>query len=121
MEQILDKFPILRSARFVRVQFLDAINIVRYRVFPINSFLSLLAKDQSRLPISKVVLGLAFSTVAEGFTASGEYHLVPDLTSLKGLQYKPGHVSCMSFFEEKGDIPKPVDICPRSVLRKSVE
>ncbi|KAF9267242.1 glutamine synthetase/guanido kinase [Marasmius fiardii PR-910] len=121
-QQIFSDFPVLSYARYVRLQYVDAINIVRYRVFPIKSFLSLLAKDQPKIVVGKAILGLAFLNIADGFTACGEYYLVPDLASLRVLSYKPGHVSCMGVFEEnsKGQTPEPVDICPRSVLNKAV-
>ncbi|KAL0567716.1 hypothetical protein V5O48_014277 [Marasmius crinis-equi] len=116
---------ILQGARFVRLQFVDLANIVRYRIFPIKSFLAILDKgSRPRINIPKAVLGVAFLRIAEGFSAIGEYYLVLDLSTLRTLPYKPGHVSCMAFFEEKvGDESGKVevDICPRTALKKAVE
>lgn len=110
----------LQNARFIRLQFVDSTNIVRYRVFPIKSFRAIQAKEKPRISIAKAVLGVAFLRIANGFSASGEYYLVPDFTTLRPLPYKPGHASCIGDFQEKRADSPDVNACPRTLLKTAI-
>lgn len=114
--------------RFIRFQFADPTNQVRYRVLPISYFEKILESPRPGITILKGILGVVFLQLAEGFTSSGEYLLVPDLSTLRTLPYKPGHASVLGCFEEKVPILGPdrvlstkAEFCPRTVLQKVVE
>ncbi|KAI0826976.1 glutamine synthetase/guanido kinase [Trametes gibbosa] len=110
---------------FVRVQWVDLVNTIRFRVLPASYFRKLLSVTASRpsICIGKIVLGLVGLQVAPGFGATGEYLYVPDLSSWRVCTYAPGHASVMGWFEEKTPLPLTgvaVDICPRTILARVV-
>ncbi len=115
------------DVQFVRVQWVDLINTIRYRVLPAGYFRTLLSDPSSRggVQIGKIVLGLVGLQHAPGFGAVGEYLYVPDLSSWRVCTYAPGHASVMGWFQEK--IPDPqtgrlaVDLCPRTLLARLVQ
>lgn len=116
------------NIRFIRFQFADPTNQVRYRVLPISHFEKILDNPRPGITILKAILGVAFLQLAEGFIPSGEYLLVPDLSTLRILPYKPGHASVLGWFQEKVPISGPdrvlttkADFCPRTVLRNVLE
>ncbi|OSD07879.1 FLU1-II protein [Trametes coccinea BRFM310] len=110
---------------FVRVQWVDYINTIRFRVLPASYFRKLFSNPNSRpgIGIGKIVLGLVGLQTAPGFGAVGEYLYVPDLSSWRVCTYAPGHASVMGWFQEKTPHPErglTVDICPRTILQKIV-
>ena len=56
-----------KGIRYVRVQYVDLINTIRCRVIPLPYFKKLLGLSRPGLSTSKVGLGIAFLTLAEGF------------------------------------------------------
>ena len=112
---------------YIRLQWVDLINHVRCRVIPISYFVKLLASARPGISIAKAALGIAFLTLSPGFSPSGEYLYVPDLSSFRICAYAPGHATVMGWFQEKHPIDSPigptldVEICPRSTLRRVVE
>jgi glutamine synthetase len=114
--------------RFIRLQWVDLVNNIRFRVIPIAHFKRMLTSSRPSISITKVSLGLVFITTAPGFSAIGEYLYVIDWSSVMLCPYAPGHASVMGYFEEKDPVPGPdgqptvkVDICPRTILRSIVE
>ncbi|KAJ6576450.1 hypothetical protein DFH09DRAFT_1078059 [Mycena vulgaris] len=114
--------------RFIRVQFVDPTNNVRYRVVPISYFGKLLESHRPGITIVTASLGLVFLTLADGFFPDAEYLYVPDMTTLRVLSYKPGHASVLGWFEEKspivggdGKLTIKSEFCPRRILTDVVE
>ncbi|KAH9855703.1 FLU1-II [Lenzites betulinus] len=110
---------------FVRVQWVDLVNTIRFRVLPSAYFRKLLSQPGSRsgICIGKIVLGIVGLQAAPGFGAIGEYLYVPDLSSWRVCTYAPGHASVMGWFEEKTPLPRTgvvVDLCPRTLLAQIV-
>jgi len=71
--------------------------------------------------ITKAVLGLTqIDMITPGFTATGEYFLMPDLTSLRTSILEPRYAFLMGQFEEKFTEQKQVDLCPRTLLKRIV-
>ncbi|KAI8986824.1 FLU1-II [Trametes punicea] len=110
---------------FVRVQWVDLTNAVRFRVLSASYFRKLLSDPDSRpgIGLAKVTLGLVGLQVAPGFEAVGEYLYVPDLSSWRKCTYAPGHASVMGWFQEK--VPHPerglaVNYCSRAILDRLV-
>ncbi|KAI0324637.1 FLU1-II [Cubamyces sp. BRFM 1775] len=111
--------------QFVRVQWIDYINTVRFRILPTSYFRKLLSDPHSRAGVGlvKAVLGIVGLHIAPGFGAVGEFLYVPDLSSWRVCTYALGHASVMGWFQEK--VPHPtkgltVDLCPRTILHRLV-
>lgn len=117
----LDALPEL-GISFVRVQWVDLTNTVRYRVLPLSYFYRLLQSKRPGLTVTKSVMGLVFDSPVEGFGPIGEYIYAVDLTSLRVCPYAPGNVSVLGFFQVKASVGKEVDVpvCPRTILRRIV-
>ncbi|KAF7354211.1 Glutamine synthetase/guanido kinase [Mycena venus] len=114
--------------RFIRLQFVDLTNNVRYRVIPIAYFEKMLASPRPSIAIAAAILGVVYLHIADGFTTDTEYLYVPDMSSVRVLQYKPGHASVLGWFEEKtavvgsdGQLSSQVDLCPRRILHQVAE
>jgi len=72
--------------------------------------------------ITKAVLGLnQVDMLASGFSATGEYFLVPDLRSFRTISLEPRYAYFMGQFEEKEDKVKEVGLCPRTILSRIVK
>ncbi|KAF8873768.1 hypothetical protein BD779DRAFT_1705403 [Infundibulicybe gibba] len=110
--------------KYIRVQWVDFSNNIRYRVLPLAYFMKIVYSERPSISIAKVALGLVFLTMAEGFKPIGEYLYVPDLTSIRICTYAPGHASIMGYFEEKVLVDRgqslKVDLCPRTTLLRVV-
>lgn len=104
---------------FVRVQWVDLTNTVRYRVLPLSYFYRRLQSKQPGLTVTKSVMGVVFDSTVEGFGPIGEYIYAVDLTSLRVCPYAPGNASVFGFFQVKANIGKEVDVpvCPRTILQ----
>ncbi|KIM47094.1 hypothetical protein M413DRAFT_440624 [Hebeloma cylindrosporum] len=112
---------------YVRVQVLDYTNTVRCRILSVPYFLAMLDSTRPGMGISKAVLGAVFHTLAEGFSSSGEYLCVPDLSSLRICPYSPKHAAVMAWLQEKTPYPSAdnkltvdVQLCPRAILQRIV-
>ena len=113
---------------FVRVQWVDYTNVVRFRVLSAPYFRALFSNPTKTRPgigVSKVALGIVGISLAPGFGPSGEYLFVPDLCSWRVCTYAPGHASVMGWFQEKS-APRPgagleVPMCPRTILTRLVK
>jgi len=56
-----------RGIRYVRIQWVDLINNIRYRVVPLAYFKKLVGLSRPGTSMPKATLGVAFITIAEGF------------------------------------------------------
>jgi hypothetical protein len=54
--------------------------------------------------------------ITPGFTATGEYFLMPDMKSLRTSKLEPRYAYVMGQFEEKEAEEKEVGLCPRTIL-----
>ncbi|KAI5990782.1 hypothetical protein EDD15DRAFT_2278891 [Pisolithus albus] len=111
------------GVKFVRIQWVDFSNFVHCRVLPISHFCKLLRSSRPGVTIVKVVLGLVFLTMAEGFGATGEYLLVLDLATVRVCGYAPGHAAVFGYFQEKYPLGGRLDVplCPRTNLKRIVK
>ncbi|KAJ7142135.1 hypothetical protein C8R43DRAFT_892199 [Mycena crocata] len=118
--------------RFIRFQFVDLTNNVRYRVIPITYFEKILATPRPSISILTMGLGAVFFTIADGFAPNSEYLYLPDMSTVRILPYKPGHASVLGWFAEKhptgtddgngpGNLVSLAELCPRRILRDVVE
>ncbi|KAF7290013.1 1,2-dihydroxy-3-keto-5-methylthiopentene dioxygenase [Mycena chlorophos] len=110
----------LENARYVRIYWVDLVNIRRCRIVPIAHFKSLLASNRPGVNIAKVVLGLVHLVVAPGFLPVGEYLYAIDLSSIRPAPFAPGHLAVLGTFEEKAPVEGSVGVglCPRTLLRR---
>ena len=105
---------------FVRICWTDLTASPRMRMVPMRKFMSLLDEGQSTdIGITKAALGLLQNDrIIPGVTATGEYRLHPDFSSLKpGPTH--GHISVQGEFREQDGSRVP--FCPRSLLQRAVE
>ncbi|KAK4219550.1 hypothetical protein QBC37DRAFT_303032 [Rhypophila decipiens] len=105
---------------FVRICWNDFTASSRMRMVPFRKFLSLLNDGQSTdIGITKAVFGLIQNDwLMPGVSATGEYRLHPDFSSLKKGPIE-GHISMYAEFREKSGAR--VALCPRSLLQRAVE
>lgn len=118
--------------KFIRVQWVDLINVTRYHILSITFFESLLRSSRPGISLARAVLGLTLGTRIAGGLGDGvgEYQYVFDLKSLRICGYAPGHACVMGYFEVKnsedeldidGEPISELPMCPRSALRRIVE
>ncbi|GBE83430.1 glutamine synthetase/guanido kinase [Sparassis latifolia] len=110
--------------RYIRVQWVDLVNTVRFRVLPRKYFVKLLSSSRPGVCLAKTTLGIIGCSSVPGFSGTGEYLYVPDLSSFRICPYAPGHASVMGWFQEKTAAPNAgltVDLCPRTLLNRIVE
>lgn len=118
-----------KGIKYIRVQWIDFANNIRYRVISISYFAKLIDSHRPSLSIAKCALGLVFGVViAAGFSIMGEYLYLLDMNSIRLCSYAAGHASVMGWFEEKapirgldGNLTLNVPLCPRSTLKRIVE
>ncbi|KAK3685896.1 hypothetical protein B0T22DRAFT_381151 [Podospora appendiculata] len=105
---------------FVRICWNDFTASSRMRMVPFRKFMSLLSEGKSAdIGITKAVFGLIQNdTIIPGVSATGEYRLHPDFSSLKKGPIE-GHISMYAEFREKSG--ETVALCPRSLLQRAVE
>ncbi|KAH8998170.1 glutamine synthetase/guanido kinase [Lactarius akahatsu] len=110
--------------RYIRFQWVDYTNISRSRIIPLPAFSELLGASRPGLGIGRASFGIAGSSLAPGFSPTGECLHTPDLSSIRLCGYAPGHASLMGWFEEKLPIQKQVggdalemSLCPRGLLK----
>lgn len=115
------------NIRFVRVQWVDLTNIIRYRVLPYQQYQVLIRNLHNRpgITLTKSALGLVLGATGPGFSAMGEYLYTMSARSFRLCGYAEGHASVLGRFVEKehakrkgdgsGDKGK-VGLCPRTLL-----
>lgn len=111
-----------RGISFVRVQWVDMTNIVRYRVLPLSHFQKLLQSSRPGITMAKSALGLILDTIVDGFSPVGEYLYVIDTNSWRTCTYAPGHASVFGVFQAKCSVTKEMSlpVCPRTALQRIV-
>ncbi|KAJ2935070.1 hypothetical protein H1R20_g2074, partial [Candolleomyces eurysporus] len=112
-----------RNIGYVRVQWVDLTNNIRYRILPLAYLDKILKSERPAIHLTKATLGLVFLSIADGFGATGEFAYVCDLNSIKICTYAPGHASIMGWFQEKYPPPGPnpsydISLCPRTLLKR---
>ncbi|KUI74402.1 Protein fluG [Cytospora mali] len=105
---------------FIRISWTDFTAMPRMRMIPFRKFITLLEEGRSAdIGITKACFGLLqHDWIAPGFTASGEYRLHPDFSSLKGGPI-PGHFNMQGDFREQDG--SEVLLCPRTQLSRAQE
>ncbi|KAJ6570168.1 hypothetical protein DFH09DRAFT_1246990 [Mycena vulgaris] len=122
------RVSVLETSSYVRIYWVDFVNIRRCRIVPVEYFKALLNSNRPGVNIGKVCLGLVYLTVAPGFLPIGEYLYAIDITTLKPCPFAPGHAAVLGQFEEKtaipgadGNLTVKVDLCPRTLLRRIID
>ncbi|KAK7746308.1 hypothetical protein SLS53_002267 [Cytospora paraplurivora] len=105
---------------FIRISWTDLTAMPRMRMIPFRKLMSLLEGGKPLdIGITKAALGiLQHDSLAPGFTASGEYRLHPDFSSLKSGPI-PGHFGMQGDFRERDGSWVP--LCPRTQLSRAQE
>ncbi|KAJ6466605.1 hypothetical protein C8R47DRAFT_1326242 [Mycena vitilis] len=118
----------LYGVSYVRIYWVDLVNVRRCRIIPVEHFKALLKANRPGVNIAKVSLGIVYLTVADGFLPIGEYIYTIDIATLRPCPFAPGHMAVLGQFEEKTPIPGlngiptvQVNLCPRTLLRRIVE
>lgn len=116
-----------QGIRFIRIQWLDLTNRLRFRVVPISYYQKLLDSKRPGVCMVKCAFGLIDVTPAPGFDATGQHLYVIDTQSIKPCPYAEGHASVMGWLQEYVPVERPngqIDInvphCPRGTLRRVV-
>ncbi|KAH9931894.1 FLU1-II [Fomitopsis serialis] len=111
------------GVRYVRVQWVDLTNTVRFQVIPATRFAQLCEKARPGIPMTARTLGFINISFAKGFGETGEHLYVFDLDSFRICTYAPGHAVVMGWFQLETPSPEgslAVGICPRTLLHKTV-
>jgi glutamine synthetase len=105
---------------FVRICWNDFTASQRMRMVPFRKFTSLLNEGKpTDIGITSAVFGLIQNDwMVPSASATGEYRLHPDFSSLKKGPIE-GHISMNGEFRQKSGAPVP--LCPRSILQRAVE
>lgn len=105
---------------FVRICWNDFTASQRMRMVPFRKFTSLLSEGKSTdIGITSAVFGLIQNDwMVPGVTATGEYRLHPDFSSLRKGPVE-GHISMNGEFREISGARVP--FCPRTVLQRAVD
>lgn len=105
---------------FIRISWTDFTAMPRMRMVPFRKFMTLLQEGRpTDIGITKACLSLLqHDWIAPGFSATGEYRLHPDFSSLK-LGPIPGHFSMYGEFRESDGAT--VGLCPRTLLSRAQE
>jgi glutamine synthetase len=119
-DYVLDRLE-MQGIRYIRFQWVDYTNMTRYRIIPFTAFRKLLSAQRPGIGVTKAVFGLIGSSMAPGFSSTGEYLYTPDLSSTRLCGYAPGHASLMGWFEEQLPTRENEDalrspLCPRGLL-----
>ena len=118
----------LIQIEYVRIYWVDLVNVRRCRIVPIQYFKQLLASNRPGVNIAKVCLGLVYLNASPGFSSVGEYLYAPDMSTLRPLSFADGHLGVLGRFEEKtpyrttdGLTSVEVDLCPRTLLKRIIQ
>ncbi|KAL1865736.1 hypothetical protein Daus18300_007112 [Diaporthe australafricana] len=105
---------------FIRINWTDLTAMPRMRMIPFRKLITSLEEGKPvDIGITKACLGLLqHDWMSPGTSASGEFRLHPDFSSLKSGPI-PGHFSMYGDFREKDGSMVP--LCPRTQLSKAQE
>ena len=113
-----------KGVDFVRIQWVDYCNLIRFRVFPLKQFFSFISSPvRKSVGITKAGLGLIqIDMISPGFNATGEYFLMPDLKSIRtASKLEPRYAYVMGQFEHKFGDKLELGLCPRTILNRIVQ
>lgn len=114
-----------RNIKYVRIQWVDFSNQIRYKVLSLAYFTKLVEKStRPGITSTSAVLSIVAGGVSPGFFGIGEWLYVLDLSTLREATYAPGHAVVMGYWEEEVPHPKSgveISLCPRTALRKVVQ
>ncbi|KAJ6031360.1 hypothetical protein N7540_002092 [Penicillium herquei] len=108
---------------YVWMQWVDYTATVRVRMFPLKEFIRILLKEKRIGICSAVEYMLQDDTILPEGSATGQYYLEPDMKSFyrNGSMVAPAAPSATVMTFWKSEDGKPVQGCPRSVLRNVVD
>ncbi|KAG9080867.1 hypothetical protein FS749_007869 [Ceratobasidium sp. UAMH 11750] len=126
-----------QGIKFVRLAWVDYVNLLRYRVIPIDHFVSIVGSQLIKTPSSfpseqlaesgtsivQAALGLvANDGLTPGVSTSGDRDLKPDFSSTWKPSYAPGHAYMMGrFFHKSHAGGAEFETCPRTILQRVVQ
>lgn len=113
-----------QGIKYVRVQYVDYGNVVRFRVLPVAYFKRICKNARPGLNVSPLALAFVGVQFAGGFTRTGECLQAIDLNSFRVCTYAPGHAVVMTWFQEKSPAPGvglAVPLCARTTLQRVVD
>jgi glutamine synthetase len=118
LERFLDDYP---DSKFLRIYWTDYTATPRMRAIPMRRALSSLRNQgHTNIGITKASLGLLQNDlIIPGVTATGEYSLIPDFSSIK-VGPRPGHASVNGDFRDNAT-GSPIDLCPRTLLQRVLD
>ncbi|KAL4924569.1 extracellular developmental signal biosynthesis protein FluG [Aspergillus undulatus] len=102
------------NVKYIWMQFIDYTATVRIRMFPVLEFAKIV-REQRRIGISVAVLGMLQDDGIAGGSTTGQFYMVPDLTTLSpnvGIDSKSATV--MTWW--KTPEGEPLEECPRTTL-----
>ncbi|KZT64593.1 glutamine synthetase/guanido kinase [Daedalea quercina L-15889] len=111
------------NIKYVRVQWVDFSNTLRFHVIPAPEFSRLCKDARPSMRVTARTLGLVNLRFAKGFDDTAERLYVFDLDSFRVCAYAPGHASVMGWFQRKTPSPEGdlvQDTCPRTLLQRVV-
>ncbi|KAH7345713.1 hypothetical protein B0J17DRAFT_592592 [Rhizoctonia solani] len=128
-----------QGIKFIRLTWVDYVNMIRYRVVPIDHFVSLSGNRfisgpeisssqriaESGAGIVRVGLSLGIQdSMPAGGVVSGDFDLRPDFSSMWKAPFLTNHAYMMGQFFEKAHFPGgsgESEICPRAILHRIVQ
>ncbi|EED13731.1 extracellular developmental signal biosynthesis protein FluG [Talaromyces stipitatus ATCC 10500] len=115
----LDDLAALNPNMIVWMQLVDYTAIIRVRMFPIREFQKIF-KGQRRIGITMATLHmLQDDTLVPGGTATGQFYMRPDMSSLrKNAALNSNSATVMTFWEDENGAP--LEGCPRITLQRIV-
>ncbi|CAE6416926.1 unnamed protein product [Rhizoctonia solani] len=124
-----------QGIKFIRLAWVDYVNMIRYRVIPIDHFTSISGTSFISDPSQRIAesgpgvvrVGLALGvedSMPAGSLVSGDFDLRADFSSMWRAPFVSGHAYMMSRFFEKAHYPGgsgESEICPRTILHRVVQ
>ncbi|KAH9834982.1 FLU1-II [Rhodofomes roseus] len=112
-----------RGIKFVRVQFVDYTNTVRFRILPITYFKRVCETLRPGVLFDLSLLGTVEGDIAESFSTEAASLYAIDFSSFRACPYAPGHATIMGWFQMKTASPTgslTIPFCPRTLLESIV-
>ncbi|KAG8699163.1 hypothetical protein FRC09_006784 [Ceratobasidium sp. 395] len=123
-----------QSIKFIRLAWVDYVNLIRYRIIPIDSFASVVGSQLIQTPSSlpseqlaesgislvQATLGLVTNDgLTPGVSTSSDHDLKPDFSTVWIPSYAPGHAYMMGrFFHKSYEGGAEFETCPRTILQR---
>lgn len=109
--------------KYIWLQCVDYTGTVRGRMIPISAFVPIVRDGNYPSITSGLLRMLQIDAIAEGGSATGQFQIQPDLTTVTinvGLDAVSKSATCQSFWLKDGT-SDVVEGCPRSALKKYVD